>query len=202
MKKNGLVILVLAMVAMNSINSFASTDQKDAIEIFEGPETATWTDEEPLAKSNIIYDQSLIDDKIIVIDDPEDTTTEEVIEEIEEVVNNNWWSEEDRQYLIMALTGECQNRSFDSQLKYGSVILNRVKSSRYPNTIKGVVTQRGQYSCFSDGNAYRTPTSTTIQAADWLLNNGSIFPDNVVYQSRGKQGSGVYEIDGGEYFCY
>lgn len=113
------------------------------------------------------------------------------------------WTEDDEKYLIMVLTGECQNRDYDIQLIYGSVVLNRVGSKRFPNTIKEVCLQKGQYSCFgSDGNAYRTPTETTKEAALYLLENGSQIPPNVVFQARFKQGDGVWKEIQGEYFCY
>lgn len=112
------------------------------------------------------------------------------------------WTEDDEKYLIMVLTGECQNRDYDIQLLYGSVVLNRAASKRFPNTIKEVCLQKGQYSCFADGNAYRTPTDTTKEAALYLLENGSQIPANVVFQARFKQGDGVWKVVQGEYFCY
>ena len=106
--------------------------------------------------------------------------------------------------MIMVLTGECQNRDYDTQLLYGSVVLNRVASKRFPNTIKEVCLQPSQYSCFkeSDGNAYRTPAQTTIDAALYLLEHGTQIPENVVFQARFKQGDGVWKEVQGEYFCY
>lgn len=120
-------------------------------------------------------------------------------EEPEEEVN---WTEEDKEYLVMVLTGECQNRSYDVQLLYGSVVLNRVESSRFPNTIKEVCTAKKQYECFKNGMAYRTPTQDSIDAAEYLLENGSVIPENVVFQARFKQGDGVWKEVQGEYFCY
>lgn len=120
-------------------------------------------------------------------------------EELEEEVN---WTEEDKEYLVMVLTGECQNRSYDVQLLYGSVVLNRVNSKRFPNTIKEVCTAKKQYECFNNGMAYRTPTQDSIDAAQYLLENGSVIPENVVFQARFKQGDGIWKEVQGEYFCY
>jgi hypothetical protein len=60
-----------------------------------------------------------------------------------------------------------------------------VNSKKYPDTIKKVVFQRGQYSCTRDGNYYRTPTERNWSNARWLLENGSVLPANVVFQSGG-----------------
>lgn len=88
-----------------------------------------------------------------------------------------------------------------AQLLTGNVVLNRVASSKYPNTIKGVIYQKGQYSVVSKINE-TTPSDRAIKNAKRLLSGERFCPENVIYQSRFKQGSGVYEKINGEYFCY
>ena len=136
-------------------------------------------------------DQDDFSDTLIIIE--EETSTE---------VETLSYTDEDLEYMIMVLTGECQNRSFEEQLEFGSVVLNRVNHPDYPNTIKEVCLQKGQFACFRDGNAYRTPTEDTINAAVWLLTYGSVSPSNVVYQAHFKQGKGVYKRIGKDIFCY
>lgn len=112
------------------------------------------------------------------------------------------YTEEDLEILAHLLAGECQSYPDREQLLVGSVVLNRVKNPNYPNTVKGVVFQKGQYACTWDGNYYRKPTERNRANAKWLLENGSILPENVVYQSGGRQGSGVYIKTAYHYFCY
>lgn len=114
------------------------------------------------------------------------------------------WTEEDLEYLIMCLTGECQTFSEEDQILIGSVVLNRVTDPDYPYfTVKDVCLAPGQYSCFKEGGgAYRKPTQATINAANFLINNGSQIPSNVFYQAQFKQGSGVYMVIDNEYLCY
>lgn len=50
---------------------------------------------------------------------------------------------------------EAGGESFKGKVAVGNVILNRVKSSRYPSTIKGVLTQRGQFGPYSSGKWQR-----------------------------------------------
>lgn len=88
-----------------------------------------------------------------------------------------------------------------AQLLTGNVVLNRVASSKYPNTIKGVIYQKGQYSVVSKINE-TTPSDRAIKNAKRLLSGERFCPENVIYQSRFKQGSGVYKKINGEYFCY
>ena len=90
----------------------------------------------------------------------------------------------------------------DKTQKYvGSVVLNRVADSRFPNTIEGVVFQKGQYSPVRNGAYYKTPSERAVKNAKYLLDNGSILPSGVIFQSEFKQGS-VYEKVGNMYFCY
>lgn len=112
------------------------------------------------------------------------------------------YSDEDLEILAHVLTGECHTYPDEEQLYVGSVVLNRVNSPDYPDTVKGVVFQRGQYACTWDGNYYRQPTEANWRNARWLLENGSVLPENVVYQSGGRQGSGVYLRTRYHYYCY
>lgn len=88
------------------------------------------------------------------------------------------------------------------QLAVGSVVLNRVKDKRFPNTLAGVIYQNGQYACTWDGNFNRTPTARTVANAKYLLEHGSTLPSNVVWQSSRPQGKGIYSVLGNIYFCY
>ena len=106
-------------------------------------------------------------------------------------------------YLLAHLIcGEVQTGSWETQIAVGSVVLNRVADQSYPNTLHGVIYQRGQYACTWDGNFERTPTDRNWAVARYLLENGSQIPVNVVYQAQHRQGHGVYGKFGREYLCY
>lgn len=115
----------------------------------------------------------------------------------------------DEVYLMAHLIyGEAGNQDDECQLAVGSVVLNRVKHKRYPNTIKGVIFQKGQYACTWDGNFDKEPSKRAWKNAYWLLENElsenpiEIIPKNVIYQAQFEQGSGVYRKIGTETFCY
>lgn len=90
----------------------------------------------------------------------------------------------------------------------GSVVLNRVKSPLFPNTIREVIYQPGQYSPTWNGMIHRTPDARTIENARYLLENGSITPENVTGQNGIITGGGVYRsyydsvLGTTIYFCY
>lgn len=112
------------------------------------------------------------------------------------------YTEEELYVLAHVICGEAQGCPDTEQLYVGSVVLNRKNHPSFPNTIKGVAFQKGQYACVRDGNYYREPTERNWANAKWLLENGSILPFNVVWQSGGKQGKGTYVKTKWHYYCY
>lgn len=77
-------------------------------------------------------------------------------------------------YLLGAIIQcEAEGESYEGKLAVGSVILNRVKSSYFPNSISGVIYQSGQFSPVASGRlAYRLSTgvnSECLQAAQSVL---------------------------------
>lgn len=112
------------------------------------------------------------------------------------------YTDEDLYVLAHAICGEGQCYPDEEQLYIGSVILNRRSHGAYPDSIQGVVFQRGQYACTWDGNYYREPTEANWRNARWLLENGSILPSNVVYQAGFRQGKGVYLQTRYHKYCY
>ena len=102
--------------------------------------------------------------------------------------------ESDPWLLAHIITGEGQNTSNIEQQYIASVVLNRVKSDLFPNSIKEVIFQPGQYACTWDGNFYRQCTLENWRNAMYIYRNGSILPDEVVWQSNCPQGNGVYEV--------
>lgn len=113
-------------------------------------------------------------------------------------------SKEELEILAHLINGEAgANYCSDDMMYYvGSVALNRVKSDRFPNDIKSVVFQRGQYACTWDGNYYLEPSDRAWEIASDLLHEGSILPDSVLWQAEFRQGKGVYLKEQNMYFCF
>lgn len=68
------------------------------------------------------------------------------------------------------------------KLQYGAVILNRVKNSQFPNTIAGVIYEKGAFTAVADGqiNVPIKEGSTVLKAAQdamngWDPTNGCIY---------------------------
>ncbi|MFR2570553.1 MAG: spore cortex-lytic enzyme [Clostridia bacterium] len=72
--------------------------------------------------------------------------------------------------LARVIYGEARGEPYTGQVAVGAVVMNRVKSSSFPNTIPGVVYQSGAFDAVKDGQINLTPNSTAKKAAQDALN--------------------------------
>ena len=81
-------------------------------------------------------------------------------------------STSDVQLIARAINGEARGEPYEGQVAVGAVILNRVKDSKFPNTIAGVIYEPGAFTAVSDGqiNVPIEEGSTVIKAARDALN--------------------------------
>lgn len=115
------------------------------------------------------------------------------------------YTEEDFWYLshvIQAESGYCSTEMMEG---VGSVVLNRVADDRFPDSIKEVIEQPGQYSTLAWLES-QVPTEEVLEVTTDLLENGSKYPAEVVWQANFPQGSGIYKTLSTSYstmyFCY
>lgn len=124
--------------------------------------------------------------------------TEKVVDYSDVEVESDLW------YLAHIICGEAQNCDDQEQRYIASVVLNRVADSRFPDTIADVIkdTQYGvQYASWYDGNAMREPTQSNWENAEYVLTNGSVLPEGVIYQAGEPQDT-VYEHTRWHYYCF
>lgn len=81
------------------------------------------------------------------------------------------FSEEDRYLLANLIYCEAGNQPYDGQVAVGAVVINRVLSSVYPNTVSGVIYQYKQFAPVLDGHlalalAGNRATAACYRAAD------------------------------------
>ena len=78
----------------------------------------------------------------------------------------------DVQLMARAINGEARGELYEGQVAVGAVILNRVKDSRFPNSISGVIYQSGAFTAVADGqiNAPIDDGATVYKAAQDALN--------------------------------
>ena len=80
------------------------------------------------------------------------------------------YSNSDTYLLARLIYGEARGESYTGQVAVGAVVLNRVKSASFPNTVSGVIYQKGAFTAVSDGQINLTPNDTAVKAAKDALN--------------------------------
>lgn len=96
---------------------------------------------------------------------------------------SKFYREDEVYWLARIITAESAGESLIGQIAVGDVILNRVRSPLYPNTIYGVIFDRKygvQFSPVLDGRIYNTPTYTATLAAKICL-EGTSLSDNAMF---------------------
>ena len=117
------------------------------------------------------------------------------------------YSEQDLLLLSKAIYAEAGSDWISDlqQQMVGQVVLNRVQSDLFPDTIYDVLHQKGQYQ-FIIKKIEIKPNQRAIKNAKLILNGKKVCPENVVYQSEFRQGDGVYKKFKTKYsttyFCY
>jgi N-acetylmuramoyl-L-alanine amidase len=96
---------------------------------------------------------------------------------------SKFYREDEVYWLSKIISAESGGESLIGQIAVGDVIMNRVKSSLYPNTIYGVIFDRKygvQFSPILDGSIYKNPTYTATLAAKICL-EGYTVSDSILF---------------------
>ena len=100
---------------------------------------------------------------------------------------------QDLDYLAHTIYGEARGESYEGKVAVAAVVLNRVESGQYGNSIREVIFQMGAFTAVSDGQYNLQPDDASYEAAREALNgsdptNGAIYfwnpdtaTDNWVY---------------------
>lgn len=84
--------------------------------------------------------------------------------------NSNSGNSNDVNLLSHVIYAEARGEPYTGQVAIAAVVLNRVASSSFPNTVAGVVYQSGAFDAVSDGQINLTPDSTATKAAQDAVN--------------------------------
>lgn len=82
----------------------------------------------------------------------------------------NGFSSSDVYLLAKTIHAEGRGEPYTGQVAIGAVILNRVRSSQFPNTVAGVVYQKGAFTAVDDGQINLEPNETAMRAARDAMN--------------------------------
>ena len=143
-----------------------------------------------------------------VADESTAETTEPVTEPVIPTEPKKNYTDDDLFYLAAAVCREAGGESEEIQLLVANVVINRVNSSIYPDTIYGVLTDYRQYGMmWKYGVSFPSwADQDTIDhcydVARRILEGERVCPDNVLFQAEFEQGSGIYKQFDSFYFCY
>ena len=111
-------------------------------------------------------------------------------------------TEDEIELLAKLITAEVGGADEEASYLCGSVVINRMNSEKFPNTLEEVIYQKGQYQCSWNGALNKDYTDLSWEIAEELLLYGTTVDPSVVYQSEFAQGGGVFRKVGNQYFCY
>lgn len=88
-------------------------------------------------------------------------------------------------WLSRIIHSESGTQSMLGKLAVGNVVMNRLASPGFPNTIKGVLFQKNQFSPAMSGSIYRTPGSNSVIAAKLVLDGAVVLEDALFFNRAG-----------------
>ena len=83
---------------------------------------------------------------------------------------NNGVTSSDVYLLAKTIYAEGRGEPYVGQVAIGAVIMNRVRNASFPNTVSGVVYQKGAFTAVDDGQINLTPNETAMNAARDAIN--------------------------------
>lgn len=86
--------------------------------------------------------------------------------------NNSYggYSSSDYELLARIISAEARGEPYMGQVAVGAVVLNRIEHPSFPDTLSGVIYQKGAFSCLNDGQFWEAITDSAYKAATDALN--------------------------------
>lgn len=109
--------------------------------------------------------------------------------------------------LARLISAEARGEPYTGQVAVGAVVLNRMESPAFPNTMSGVIYQSGAFSCINDGQFWEAVTDSAYKAARDALNGWDPSGGAIYYFNPNKATSDwiwsrpVITVIGNHYFC-
>ena len=94
----------------------------------------------------------------------------QVLAEKNSASSTNGFTSSDVYLLAKCIYAEGRGEPYSGQVAIGAVIMNRIRSNQFPNTIAGVVYQKGAFTAVDDGQINLTPNETAMSAARDAIN--------------------------------
>ena len=99
---------------------------------------------------------------------------------------NGGYSSSDITLLAKLIAAEARGESYTGQVAVGAVVLNRVRHPSFPDTVAGVIYQKGAFSAVNDSNWSVSPNATSRKAAQDAINGWDPSGGAVYYYNPAK----------------
>jgi len=86
---------------------------------------------------------------------------------------NEVYHADDLYWLSRIIYAESGNQPLKGKIAVGNVVLNRVASSNFPDSVKEVIFQKNQFSPVASGSIYRSPNEESVAAAKLCLDGAN-----------------------------
>lgn len=97
----------------------------------------------------------------------------------------SWYDADTLYWLSRIINAESGNQILDGKIAVGNVVMNRVNSQLFPNTIYDVLYQKNQFSPASNGNLKKTPNSDSVLAAKLVMDGAQVVPNALFFSRAG-----------------
>lgn len=109
-------------------------------------------------------------------------------------------TEDERELLARVVYAESNTEALEGQIAVAQVVLNRVRSESFPDTVSEVIYQERQFSTAPILGSV-VPNETNYEAVDAAFET-EVVPYEVLYFSRGAENDRVWGQIGAHVFCY
>jgi N-acetylmuramoyl-L-alanine amidase len=140
-----------------------------------------------LRQANNKWDDLILIGQTLVIPNKQSTvstavthSTKKVTEQPKVSADTSGVTESEKDLLARLVRAEAQGEPYTGKVAVARVVLNRVASNQFPDSIKGVIYQRGQFSPVSNGSINKSATAEDRRAVEEAISiggqaNGSLF---------------------------
>lgn len=98
---------------------------------------------------------------------------------------DDYYDEDELYWLSHIISAESGNQSLRGKIAVGNVVMNRVSSRKFPNSVRGVIFQKNQFSPAASGSVYNRPNAESIIAAKLVLEGAVVLKNALFFNVAG-----------------
>lgn len=208
------IVLLISIVVGSAIildSQTTNIEELEKIEMITIYSTENQTKEIPITQQDKWMQEGW---SLEPVSQPIEDINTSMVEEAQDIVvshNSVSFSETNQEELMLlakTIHAEASDTNYLDRCYVGAVVMNRVDSGYWGNSVYSVITAHGQYACYGNSKFNKMPPDECIQIAQELLAGERYgVPNNVIFQAGFEQGIGVWKIiynTGGynHYYCY